>query len=140
VLKVNWGMQRGFGYSPNALIFANSAALFTSPCEHPLNNAVGSMGESFFLVKPHNKNNEILAFGGLADKFAQKVMDCTLFESHGCPLSQLINLSGFFDRQYHRRAQKRSRRAQEYAVVHSHGCLQSALKACLSIKASLVIC
>jgi len=87
MLKMNWGLPRGGTYECNRLIFANSLALFMSPCEHPPNNAVGSMGESFFLIKARNG----LLFGGLSDKRSRMVRHYTLFESHSCPLSQLVN-------------------------------------------------
>jgi hypothetical protein len=131
LLMVGWSQPGGLGHQCSSLILANSAGIFTSPCGHQPNNPVGSIGEHFLSVDIQEK-----VWGGLINsrlRRAEAARHYTLFQSHGCPTSQLINLSGFVSSAPYFSP-------QEYAVVHLHGCLQCAMEACLSFKAMVIFC
>jgi hypothetical protein len=130
LLKVGWSLPGRFPYQCNSLILANSAGIFTSPCSHQPNNPVGSIGEHFLSVDIRNKKS---VWGGWLNKgVCEATRHYTLFQSHGCPTSQLINLSGFVSGSH--------LFPKEYAVVHLHGCLQCAMEACLSFRAMVIFC
>jgi hypothetical protein len=133
LLKVSWSLPGRFAYQCNSLILANSAGIFTSPCGHQPNNPVGSIGEHFHSLDIRNQK---CIWGGFLNRGSDKgeaTRRYTLFQSHGCPTSQLINLSGFVSNGSHLFP-------KEYAVVHLHGCLQCAMEACLSFRAIVIFC
>lgn len=132
LLKVGWSLPGRFGYQCNSLILANSAGIFTSPCGHQPNNPVGSIGEHFLSVDIRDQKR---VWGGFLNREvgkAEATRHYTLFQSHGCPTSQLVNLSGFISGSH--------LFPKEYAVVHLHGCLQCAMEACLSFGAMVIFC
>jgi len=134
VLNVSWDMSGGFGeYECNSLIFANSTALFTGGCQHSVSNPAGSLGDQLFRVETNYENSFV--FRQVVDKDFSAERYYTLFESHGCPTSQLVNLAGYVNRH-----QNGTTQPGEYSVVHEHGCLQCALKNCLDFGATTVFC
>ena len=91
------------------------------------------MGEHFLSVEINDKKS---IWGGPLNwelGRGEVTRHYTLFKSHGCPTSQLINLSGFV-------GGSQSLFPKEYAVVHLDGCLQCAIKACLNFRAMVLFC